>query len=50
VSELPKGHWLIGLPYYFCSALQLCALLLAWRHFMGERRRNAATTAAPSAL
>lgn len=49
VSELPKGHWLIGLPYYFCSALQLCALLLALRHFMGERRRNATATAITSA-
>jgi len=49
VSELPKGHWLIGLPYYFCSALQLCAMLLALRHFKRERQRNATAAAAASA-
>jgi DHA1 family tetracycline resistance protein-like MFS transporter len=41
VSELPKGHWLIGLPYYFCGVLQLMAMLLALRHFSRERTRNA---------
>jgi len=45
VSELPKGHWLIGLPYYFCALLQLAAMLLALRHFTRERARKAVLAA-----
>ncbi len=33
VSHLPQGHWGIGAPMYFGSALQLLGLLLAWAHF-----------------
>ncbi|MCH7345774.1 MFS transporter [Pelomonas sp. CA6] len=33
VAELPKGDWRIGAPFYFCAVLQLCSLLIAWRHF-----------------
>jgi len=33
VSELPKGDWRIGAPFYFCALLQACALFFAWRHF-----------------
>ena len=39
VSHLPQGDWRIGAPFYFCAALQLAALVLAWLHFRGARRR-----------
>jgi len=49
VSHLPRGDWRIGAPMYFCSALLLAALLLAWTHFRGQRRnRLAAQSAAGS--
>jgi DHA1 family tetracycline resistance protein-like MFS transporter len=37
VSHLPKGDWRIGVPYYFCAALQAIAMLLALRHFARAR-------------
>ena len=37
VSNLPKGDWRLGAPFYFCATLQLCALLLAWTHFRKQR-------------
>ncbi len=37
VANLPKGDWRIGAPFYFCAALQLCALALAWTHFRKQR-------------
>jgi DHA1 family tetracycline resistance protein-like MFS transporter len=47
VSHLPKGDWRIGAPFYFCAALQLVALILAWTHFRRARRaRHAAQAAA----
>ena len=47
VSHLPRGDWRIGAPRYFCAALLLAALLLAWTHFRGQRRlRSAAHIAA----
>ena len=33
VSNMPKGDWRIGAPFYFCAVLQAAALYLAWRHF-----------------
>ena len=48
VSHLPKGDWRIGAPFYFCAALQLAALVLAWIHFRGVRRARVAG-AAPAA-
>ena len=33
VSELPKGDWRIGAPFYFCALLQALSLFFAWRHF-----------------
>jgi len=33
VSEMPKGDWRIGMPFYFCAALQGLSLFLASRHF-----------------
>jgi DHA1 family tetracycline resistance protein-like MFS transporter len=51
VSHLPKGDWRIGAPFYFCAALQLAALVLAWVHFRGMRRaRLAAGGAAGSGV
>ncbi|MDQ6680786.1 MAG: MFS transporter [Pseudomonadota bacterium] len=40
VSHLPKGDWRIGAPFYFCAALQLVALILAWLHFRRVRRQR----------
>ena len=45
VSHLPRGDWRIGAPMYFCSALLLAALLLAWTHFRGQRRIRLAAQA-----
>ncbi|MDH4289937.1 MAG: MFS transporter [Aquincola sp.] len=42
VSHRPPGDWLIGLPFYFCAALQGVAALLAIRFF---RRRKALAAA-----
>jgi len=42
VSHLPHGDWRIGAPMYFCAALQATGMLLALRHFKGERRRRRA--------
>jgi DHA1 family tetracycline resistance protein-like MFS transporter len=33
VADLPAGDWRVGLPFYFCAALQALSLLFAWRHF-----------------
>jgi DHA1 family tetracycline resistance protein-like MFS transporter len=49
VSTLPQGHWLIGLPYYFCGALQLLAMGLALRHFARERTRSVALAGSEAA-
>jgi DHA1 family tetracycline resistance protein-like MFS transporter len=43
VSHLPPGDWRMGMPYYFCAALQAIATFLAIRHFT---RRRAAPLAA----
>jgi MFS transporter, DHA1 family, tetracycline resistance protein len=37
VSHLPPGHWLIGLPFYVCAALQLTGTTIAYRHFRRKR-------------
>lgn len=36
VSHRPAGDWLIGLPFFTCSALQLTAAVIAWRFFRGH--------------
>jgi DHA1 family tetracycline resistance protein-like MFS transporter len=46
VSHLPRGDWRIGAPFFFCAALQLAALMLAWVHFRGARRNRLAAAAA----
>jgi DHA1 family tetracycline resistance protein-like MFS transporter len=33
VSHLPRGDWRMGLPFYFCAALQLTGTVFAARHF-----------------
>ena len=40
VSDLPKGDWRIGAPFYFCAVLQGAALVLAIGHFRRERTRR----------
>ncbi len=46
VSHLPKGDWRIGAPFYFCAVLQAASMLIALRHFKGERRKRIAPGAA----
>ncbi len=41
VSELPRGDWRIGAPFYFCAALQALSLFFAWRHFSRSRDADA---------
>jgi MFS transporter, DHA1 family, tetracycline resistance protein len=44
VSNLPRGDWRIGAPFYFCAVAQAVALVLAWIHFGAARRaRHGAT-------
>ena len=38
VSNLPKGDWRIGAPFYFCALLQTASLGLAVVHFRRHRR------------
>jgi DHA1 family tetracycline resistance protein-like MFS transporter len=46
VSHLPRGDWKSGAPFYFCAALQAASMLIALRHFRGERRKRQALAAA----
>lgn len=46
VSHRPPGDWLIGLPFYFCAALQLLSTLLAVRYFRHHRALAAQAAAA----
>ena len=45
VSHLPQGDWRIGMPYYFCAALQGAAMLIALRHFAKTRVPESSHTA-----
>jgi len=47
VSDLPRGDWRIGAPFYFCAAVQAVALGLAWMHF-GKARRARLAAARPT--
>ncbi|MGL6112098.1 MAG: MFS transporter [Rubrivivax sp.] len=49
VSHLPKGDWRIGLPFYFCAALQLIGTLIAARHFGRAEREPPVATATVTA-
>lgn len=44
VSQLPRGDWRIGAPFYFGSLLMASALVFAFLHFRSERRRLATQT------
>jgi DHA1 family tetracycline resistance protein-like MFS transporter len=37
VSDLPRGDWRVGVPFYFCAAVQGIAALIAIRHFSRHR-------------
>jgi DHA1 family tetracycline resistance protein-like MFS transporter len=41
VSHRPPGDWLIGLPFFTCSALQLTAAAVAWRFFRTHKEVRA---------
>lgn len=45
VSQLPKGDWRIGAPFYFCALLQAVALILTVLHFRSERHERLAMDA-----
>ena len=45
VSHLPAGDWRIGLPFYFCAALQCIGTLIAAWHFRRVARGVAPTVA-----
>ena len=49
VSPLGPGHWLVGLPFFACCALQVCGAVIAIRHFarQGRAEQAAALSAAP---
>ncbi|MFM8929731.1 MAG: MFS transporter [Betaproteobacteria bacterium] len=49
VSPLGPGHWLVGLPFFACCALQVCGAVIAIRHFarLGRAQQAAALSAAP---
>ncbi len=42
VADAPRGDWRLGVPYYVCAALQLCAMVMTVVHF---RRLRANATA-----
>ena len=42
VSVRPPTDWLIGLPFFTCSALQFTAAVIAWRFFRSHRELRAA--------
>ena len=46
VSHLPKGDWRMGLPFYFCAALQFVGASIAAWHF---RHARSGIVAAPAA-
>ena len=47
VSGYPQGDVRIGLPFFFCAALQAVAAFVAIRHFQRRRGASAAAAAAP---
>lgn len=40
VSHLPKGDWRMGLPFYFCAALQLIGTGFVAGHFRRVLRQS----------
>lgn len=47
ISELPKGDWRMGAPFYFCAVLQAAGLVLAARHFRHLSRARGFAGPAP---
>jgi DHA1 family tetracycline resistance protein-like MFS transporter len=47
VSHRPPGDVWIGLPFFFCAALQGAAAVVAIRHFQRRRGASPAAAAAP---
>jgi DHA1 family tetracycline resistance protein-like MFS transporter len=45
VSHLPKDDWRMGLPFYFCAALQVIGTVFAARHFRRARPQPATAVA-----
>jgi DHA1 family tetracycline resistance protein-like MFS transporter len=43
VSHRPQGDWLMGLPFYFCAALQVLSTVMAVHHFRRTRLSTALT-------
>jgi len=46
VADAPRGDWRLGVPYYLCAALQLCAMVMTLLHF---RRLRADASGTPVA-
>ena len=36
-SQAGSARWLLGLPFFFCAALQAASTVLAFRHFRRSR-------------
>ncbi len=49
VSHRPAGDWLMGLPFYFCAAVQLLSTVMAIHYFRRHRAQLAAAAAATAA-
>ena len=47
VSHLPRGDWRMGLPFYFCAALQLTGTVFAARYFARQAPSCGPPGAAP---
>jgi len=41
VSHRPPGDWMIGLPFFVCSALQFTAAMIAWQFFHSHKELRA---------
>lgn len=48
VSHLGPAHWLVGLPFFACCALQVAGAVIAIRHFSKVSQSERATAAAAS--
>lgn len=46
VSHLDPSHWMVGLPFFACCALQLIGACIAVRHFWLRRKGQATAQAA----
>jgi DHA1 family tetracycline resistance protein-like MFS transporter len=46
VADAPRGDWRLGLPYYLCAVLQLCAMGMTVLHFRRLRADSPGTPVA----